>query len=434
MKRFLALCMAVFMLISATACGKTEDETADGNGDYIPDFSDHTDPAEGNYWTKLINLSQLGDGQKHLVFKCEPSDWRPGPFEGVEKGSTWGYDVRAMDLSDVDLSFIDSINDLSFNSLTIWPEELPDGFDPEAILELNKNPGLHVRDLHEQGVTGKGVGIAIIDQGLFTGHEEYSDNLKSYELIHCADQDESCMHGSGVSSIAVGKTVGVAPDADLYYIASTYAHPSDNPEGFEIDASIIADCILRICDMNKYLPDENRIRVISISRGYGKEDLGYEELQEAIKKADEQGIFVLTTTPEKYYEGFDLMGLSKDYTGDPDDIGSYAPAAWLKNSLGNLSVNWQNRIFVPMGSRTYASWLGSGEYEINYEGGMSWAVPWCAGFYALCCQVDPDITPSEFIELVKNTADIVDISEENTSISLNIKIINPVAAIDELRK
>lgn len=434
MKRFLALVLAAMMVMSLVACGKTDDKTAGGNGDYIPDFSDHTDPAEGNYWTELIDLSQLGDGEKHLVFECEASDWRPGPFEGGEKGSTWGYDVRAMDLSDIDLSFIDSINDLSFNSLTIWPEDLPEGFDPEAILELNKNPGLNIRQLHEQGITGKGVGIAIIDQGLYTGHEEYSDNLKSYELIHCVDRKESSLHGAAVSSIAVGKTVGVAPDADLYYIASTFAHYATDGNRYTIDASIIADCILRICDMNKYLSNENRIRVISISRGYVKEDLGYEELQEAIKKADEQGIFVLTTSPEEYYEGFDLMGLSKDYTSDPDDIGSYGPAAWLKNSLGDLRANWQNRIFVPMGSRTYASWLGSGEYGINYEGGMSWAVPWCAGFYALCCQVDPDITPSEFIELIKDTADIINIGEGNTSISLKIKIVNPVAAIDELRK
>ena len=28
------------------------------------------------------------------------------------------------------------------------------------------------------------------------------------------------MHGPAVSSIAVGKTVGVAPEADLYYIGS----------------------------------------------------------------------------------------------------------------------------------------------------------------------------------------------------------------------
>ncbi|MEG1579440.1 MAG: hypothetical protein RR336_11820, partial [Oscillospiraceae bacterium] len=54
-----------------------------------------------------------------------------------------------------------------------------------------------------------------------------------------------------------------------------------------------------------------------------------------------------------------------------------------------------NDILVPMGGRTYAGSTGTTDYEIGSSGGMSWAVPWCAGFYALCCQVKPDITSKE---------------------------------------
>ena len=55
-----------------------------------------------------------------------------------------------------------------------------------------------------------------------------------------------------MSSIAVGKTVGVAPEADLYYIGSTFGHWTGN--GFVFDAAIVADCILRVCEMARSSP------------------------------------------------------------------------------------------------------------------------------------------------------------------------------------
>lgn len=88
-------------------------------------------------------------------------------------------------------------------------------------MELGKNPGLGSRELHQKGITGKGVGIAIIDQSLLVDHVEYKEQLKMYEEIHCYDERAS-MHGPAVASIAVGKTVGVALEADLYYIAETH--------------------------------------------------------------------------------------------------------------------------------------------------------------------------------------------------------------------
>ena len=71
----------------------------------------------------------------------------------------------------------------SFDSQTQWPaaNKIPAGFDWRKIMELNKDPGLEVRALHEQGITGKGVSIAIIDQTLLVDHIEYKDRLRLYE-------------------------------------------------------------------------------------------------------------------------------------------------------------------------------------------------------------------------------------------------------------
>ncbi|HSL95742.1 MAG TPA: hypothetical protein VLA35_07490, partial [Thermoleophilia bacterium] len=51
---------------------------------------------------------------------------------------------------------------------------------PRVRLERAKDPGLGVRDLHAQGVTGAGVSVAIIDGQLRRDHVEYADRLVAY--------------------------------------------------------------------------------------------------------------------------------------------------------------------------------------------------------------------------------------------------------------
>jgi subtilisin family serine protease len=49
------------------------------------------------------------------------------------------------------------------------------GFDPTRVTESGKDRGLEMRALHARGITGKGVGIAVIDQPLLVNHVEYAD-------------------------------------------------------------------------------------------------------------------------------------------------------------------------------------------------------------------------------------------------------------------
>ena len=154
----------------------------------------------------------------------------------------------------------------------------PQGSDPDAILELGKNPGLGIRDIHAQGITGKGVSIAIIDQALYTGHQEYKDNLMTSEWIH-KNGPTSQMHGSGVCSIAAGREVRGGPRRqDLLHLHFLWRLILTEPgEEFLYDQSLLADCIRRVLAINQHLPEEDKIRVISVSLGYTPEkDLGVE--------------------------------------------------------------------------------------------------------------------------------------------------------------
>ena len=63
-------------------------------------------------------------------------------------------DFRGKDLSDQNFSnvSVDILRTIDFDTETMWPEKekLPENFDPEKFLEESKNPGLGIRELHEQ--------------------------------------------------------------------------------------------------------------------------------------------------------------------------------------------------------------------------------------------------------------------------------------------
>ncbi len=123
---------------------------------------------------------------------------------------------------------LDDLLHAIFDSKTQWPasNQMPADFDWQAIMETGKNPGLGIRSLHEAGITGRGVNIAIIDQPLIIDHIEYADRIRLYEEINVVPGTPSQMHGPGVTSIAVGRTAGVAPHANVYYIAAFNFDPS----------------------------------------------------------------------------------------------------------------------------------------------------------------------------------------------------------------
>ena len=201
----------------------------------------------------------------------------------------WQVDLRGCDLSKLDLS--NRLADLvhaDFDSRTRWPARLPEGFDRERIITLGTDPGLGIRKLHARGLTGKGISLGIIDQTLLVDHVEYRDQLRLYEEIHSPDAPAQ-MHGPAVASIAVGKTVGVAPAADLYYIAET--HGTIGPDRqFDWDFTWLAQSIHRLLDVNASLPKEKKIRVISISVGWSQPQKGYREAMAAVDRANSNGV------------------------------------------------------------------------------------------------------------------------------------------------
>lgn len=336
-----------------------------------------------------------------------PGSWKfdRGPLKTLpvynpDSGDQWQMDLRGRDLSALDLS--GRAGDLlyaDFDGATKFPAALPPGFDPAKIMELGKNPGLGVRALHRAGVTGKGVSIAIIDQPLLTTHREYADRLRSYEELHMFEpKSGAAMHGAAVASIAVGRTCGVAPDAELYYVAADFTDGDGN-----IDYRWLAKAMDRLLAVSASLPAAERIRAISISRGFRRGENGSEELLTAIGRAKKAGVLVLTTSPGLYYD-FDFIGLGREPLADPDEPASYGPGLFWRKSFLDGGMRLKETLLVPMDSRTTASPGGDEDYVFYRRGGMSWSVPYLAGLYALACQADPGTTPESFLKKALDSA------------------------------
>ncbi|HYF81758.1 MAG TPA: S8 family serine peptidase [Clostridia bacterium] len=352
------------------------------------------------------------------------------PAYNADKIDPWQVDLRGYDLRSLNLK--DRLDDLlyaDFDTNTRWPEDLPEGFNPEEIMDLGKNPGLGLKSIHSKGITGKGVGIAIIDQTLLTEHIEYKDRLKSYEAINNKGNTAE-MHGAAVSSIAVGKTVGVAPEANLYYIALT---PGEMKQGsFKHDFTWMAKAVDRVIEMNKTLPANERIRVISISLGWSPEKTGYKEINEAIKRAKAENIFVVSCSLSETY-GLKFDGLGRGGFSDPESKNSYLPGSWwAKGYFDGKRELAVDTLLVPMDSRTTASPTGKDDYAFYRSGGWSWSVPYIAGLYVLACQVKPDIDPETFWNSALSTGDVIQINHDGESHSLG-KVINPVKLFESFK-
>lgn len=341
-----------------------------------------------------------------------------------------------------------SIPDITFNEDTVFPENVKERLQPELLMELGKNPGLGLRELHERGITGKGVGIAVIDQTLYTGHPEYVSRLKRYEEMHVLPGQKGTMHGAALASLSVGESCGAAPEADLYYWAFDNRKERNGSGNEDIDVAGYARVIDRIIEVNRSLPEEGKIRVIAIARGFmftGNPEIDGEirTLLETVKRAEEENIFVITTSSELHYDFFQKYGTDIPFAGlgktdpakDPDAADTYTLGSWQWAEAEAC----EKALLVPMDCRTTADMSGD-TYVYYADGGWSWTVPYIAGIYALCVQVKPDITPEAFYaaavetatELKRSQTGWTDGQQDNLQ-EYTFHMINPKALIAQLK-
>ena len=345
----------------------------------------------------LPRISRQPAPQKRVSLIQQDQPLAALPHYDAESGNFFQVDLRSCDLSKLDLR--QSFPDLAladFDSVTAWPalDRMPAEFDPAQVMELGRDPGLGLKALHAQGITGRGVGIGIVDHFLLTEHAEYAGRVRWYEEIGMPGPAQ--MHAPAVASLALGRTVGVAPEASLYHIGF-----ADDPRVISLMYHCYAQGILRLLEVNQRLPGPEKIRVISLSIGLMGGLPGAAEFRRAIETALSRGVAVFLVKDESSVrtDGIpQIDGLARPCLADPEPPASYALPPWA------MAMNFTNCVFVPMFSRTTASPTGVGDYVFYGQGGTSWTIPYVAGLFALAAQVNPAITPDQFRSALFRTA------------------------------
>lgn len=323
------------------------------------------------------------------------------PYQNVQSQNLVDYGELGEDL----------IKTLTFNQSTIWSPQ--DQSIAQAILEQGKNPGMGVRELHQEGITGKGITVAIIDQNMNLDHPEFQGEIIKYIWLGTDEPIQPySMHGPAVTSLLIGNTIGAAPDARVYYAAV----PS-----WLLDAQYYADALDWIIAENEKLPEGEKIRVVSVSAApsgiWSPFTKNMDAWDAAYMRATEAGLLVLDCTFER---GITLM-CTYDLN-DPDNMASCIP------NWDPATHSPRERINIPT-SRTTATEDGYNEevqffYQFSGYGGLSWSTPYLAGVLAMGWQINPELTNDHILDILFHSAYITENGE---------RIIDPRAFIERVK-
>lgn len=306
------------------------------------------------------------------------------------------------------------------------------GLEPEhpdfELVKAMLNPGLGIERLHQQGITGKGIDMAIVDGGYVdqNNREGFQNRVK---LPAVAD-DPGHPHPTMVMSTAAanGKLKGVAPDARVF---------SDKWPDFK--ASDTMEVYKKIIEGK--LRGENNVRIINNSWGFSNQNAilhkdirkilqDYKNVVDLAEKAGIQIVFAAGNEGEQVgFPGLgtlSVFGLDVDkLTAEERKLASYildkVILAGAVNTQGsenreehrmsefssrgdNLNGRLNPTVIAPGSDMMVYGWdrhQGNPKTLVN---GTSFASPYVSGLLALMLQKNPNLTPAQMRDVLKKTA------------------------------
>ena len=323
------------------------------------------------------------------------------------------WDYRSKDMTQLSPQFFAL---QAFDERTIWPEsdKLPGGFHPEKWMDTGKDPGLKIRELHQIGITGEGISVAVFDKLINPDHVEFSGRMIYHEIKSPLAEDFQYrlhFHGMACSSILCGKSLGVAPGAILHY----FAVPDDANNTYNYCLAL--EELLKV---NAQLPPREKIKVVSISDGISRQNPDiYKKWQELVQEANEKGVTVIYSDIKTTHAVFTWGGCPPFL--DRNNAENYDYSLWPREE----DERHTEKIILPADYRTTAQNSDKNAYVYWGDGGFSWAIPYFAGLAVLAWSIDDSLTIEEIYNLIKLT---------KTKTSKGRYVVNPTDFINTVKK
>jgi len=390
------------------------------------------------------------EGREYIFF--EYTDFSPGrpdeppgyfvfkrakPRQLFSGDNVINKDLRNYDLSDITTE----IRSIVFNEKTKFPTDLKRlpqlyPYQPHYVMERGKNPGLGVRDLHSQGITGKGVNIAIIDEPLFLDHPEYKGKIVEYKDFTGQENENnedvsgsSSLQGPAIASLLAGNNTGTAPGVNIYYAAV--------PPWSSFDAGYYAKALDWIIEVNQSLPQTEKIRAVClpVNPRNPLPWINVDVYLHSFQRAYEEGLLILDCSKE---HGI-IIGACRYDFDNPDDVSLCRPVSAYRIFISGYHYNTVEDLFnedyedtesirAPAVYRTMAEAYGEGDGEFAYQyygqTELSWAIPYVTGVLAMGWQINPALTHEEISKILFVTAHTDDRGN---------KYINPVNFVDYIK-
>ena len=240
--------------------------------------------------------------------------------------------------------------------------------------------------VHQKGITGKGVTIAVIDGPVDTSNPALKGaNITDKSRCTIQDSPEGVRHATEMATILVSPITGVAPDATLYTYQSstdgTISNGSCDSNGDRLNtiAALINQAV------------EDGAQIISISQSVSESS---NELKWAVTNAITKGVIIVNSAGN---------GATDD---NITQLGRYSGVVGVSaiNSDGTFASysSWGDGVVTAAFGGPYTTYdVNTGEPVTVH--GTSISAPLVAGMLALARQKWPDATTNQILQLLVHT-------------------------------
>jgi subtilisin family serine protease len=305
---------------------------------------------------------------------------------------------------------------------------LSGAFDTVGLTALRADPAY-------AGIDGSGVGVAILDTGLFSTHQDLQPNFTAwYDAVRRTDAGtpfDPEGHGTHVAGTAAARNpnIGVATQARLIGVRVLPAEDESQPrydtvaEGLQWVIDHRDQYNIRVVNMSLGVPSHNFNSVPNDSSGEAALIRRLEQLGVTVVSASGNGYANFATAGASTPAVFSSLSVASTWedngVGDsfPMVLGGGTYAALEREGRRDRFAGTSQRSTLPNqvaapGQTIFSSWNGDGGQLYNTISGTSMASPLVTGLVALMQDAARTfggryLSTSEVVSIVRDSADVI---------------------------